>query len=137
MMPRPDPKNLPTQIELEKLWDLMVMEDRKGHHTHDNLYEATRLVRNRLMTTEESNVAILGFQANNSFMVEPLQVIEDVKKELKDKNSEIYGAKKLVVLIVDDENGYGIRFRQCQMKSSQLIAMCEIFKADVLKLMGY
>jgi len=87
---------------------------------------------------DKDNVVVLGWHADRASMMTPVQLLEEVVKELKDETSDVYNTKKVIVLLLNDnENRFQVLFRQCGLKCSEMLSTVEVFKRTVFKLMGY
>lgn len=90
------------------------------------------------MTDKKDNVVVLGFHADNGNMITPTQLLEEVIRELADPESAIYKTKKVVVLLLnDDDRIFSVLYRQCGCKCSEMLALVDCFKKKVFNLMGY
>lgn len=87
--------------------------------------------------TDKDNVVVLALHSNNGIDLTPKQLLEEVLREIDDENSTIYKNKKILILCLNDENQFTVRFRQCGLKCSEMLSMLTVCKQIIFKLMGY
>ncbi len=85
------------------------------------------------------SVSHIGKKTNCALSFSPTQVLASCQQEVgKPETGAFERAEKLLVLALDDRDGaYAVSWRQCGMKSSQIVALLEIAKAQILEDMGY
>ena len=75
-------------------------------------------------------------KAKDNTLLSPADCLEDALQELR---SGVRVCDKLVVLALDtspDNSGYAMGFYACNMKASEIVALCEAMKARMLQSMG-
>ena len=84
-----------------------------------------------------SNIIGLGAHTNDSTFVSPEMALNDALGDIG-KRGAFEKGKKLLILALDDTDGcYSISFTQAGMKSSEMVALCEIAKTIFLEQLGY
>ena len=63
-------------------------------------------------------------------------VLDALRSAIADIESGTISPNKLVVLMLDDRDGYRASFEQAGMSCSEMLALAEVHKAKCLELMG-
>lgn len=84
-----------------------------------------------------TNIIELGNFTDDAKFVSPEMALNDALGDIG-KRGAFEKGKKILILALDDTSGsYSISFVQAGMKSSEMVALCEISKAIFLKQLGY
>lgn len=79
-------------------------------------------------------VVSLGAETGNAAMITPEQLLKDCLQEYADGK---LGGQKAILLCLDDSEGYAQAWRNAGMSCSEIIALFEVVKMDLLNHMGY
>jgi len=83
------------------------------------------------------NVISLAKKTNDGTMQTPEQALKDCLDNLIGKHGAFEKGKKILILSLDDDDGYNISFVQAGMKMSECVTLCEISKTLFLEEMNY
>ncbi len=83
-----------------------------------------------------SDVVSLADKYNNGTLHSPEQALNDALKCLGEDGAFKEG-KKLLILALDDTDGFNVSFIQAGMKMSECISLCEVSKTLFLSEMEY
>jgi len=56
----------------------------------------------------------------------PAEILENVKREMKQEDSVFNYGQKIMVISLDDVNGYNYEWMQCGMSNQDIIALCKV-----------
>ncbi len=85
---------------------------------------------------DDENVISLAGVTKNAKFDSPEQVLRDAIKEIGQRGAFMNGSK-LLILALDDNDGYSISFMQAGMKMSECVTLCEVAKTIFLRDMEY
>lgn len=84
------------------------------------------------------DVEKLGYKLQDATLLSPRDALEDALESIgKENEGAFYKGKKLLILALDEDEGYDISFSQAGMKMSDCITLCEVAKTVFLRNMGY
>jgi len=84
-----------------------------------------------MMTEVRSINALRADRENNNSLLSPIECLEDAAEDLR---AGIKTPDKLLVLGLDTkEDGYRLSFWACNLRSSEIVALCEAMKMRVIR----
>lgn len=82
-----------------------------------------------------SDIINISKKSGDASMQTPVMCLEDAIKEFEEGSIKDY--KNVLVLALNDDGEYSVRFMQAGMKMSQCVTLCEVAKTIFLTEMEY
>jgi hypothetical protein len=80
---------------------------------------------------------VINVGSKNAMAWSPKQVLEEAIAAIGERGAFERGEKLIVIALDDTDGNYGASFIQSGMRSSEIIALLEVLKQEMLANMGY
>ena len=81
--------------------------------------------------------ALRANRKNDNKLLSPEECLQDALADLSEGKVKATSALVLLLDSGDDGRSYGVHFRACRLKSSEMLSLLEVAKVEVLKSMNY
>ena len=81
-------------------------------------------------------IEYIGNHLNDATRFTPEQCLQNAIDDLG-KRGAFKNGTKIMVICLDDNNGYSFSFNQAGMKASEMLALLTVAKKHILRMMGF